>query len=335
MVCDELRRRFPGVEFDFINAGISSLGSTPGAFRFERDVLGRGQVDLLFAEAAVNDQTNHQTPQEALRGMEGIVRHARLANPAIDVVMLHFVDPEKMAMIRQGKRPPVIQSHEKVAVCYNVPSIDLAQEVTERIHKGEFTWEKDFLNLHPSPFGHGIYFRSIQRLLDAAWKAAPAKDAQVEPYPLPAPLDAKSYFSGRLVPPGRGVVEKGWTLVPRWRPNGKVGTREGFVDVPMLVAEEPGAVVRLRFEGTGAGVFVAAGPDAGVVRYEVDGKLRGTRDLFTEWSDRLHLPWAQVLAADLAPGEHEIVIRVAPTANPKSKGHAVRIVHFLVNGTVK
>ena len=34
MVCEELRRRFPSTEFDFINAGISSLGSTPGAFRF-------------------------------------------------------------------------------------------------------------------------------------------------------------------------------------------------------------------------------------------------------------------------------------------------------------
>jgi sialidase-1 len=335
LVCDELRRRFPQAEFEFINAGISSLGSTPGAFRFARDVLARGRVDLLFAEAAVNDQTNGQTPQEALRGMEGIVRQARLANPACDVILLHFVDPDKMAVIRQGRQPPVIESHERVAAYYAVPSIDLAQEVTERIHAGEFTWEKDFRDLHPSPFGHGIYFRSIQRLFDAAWRGPLPANAAVQAYVLPEkPLDAHSYFRGCLVPPQQAAVEKGWTLVPCWHPGDKAGTRAGFVDVPMLVAEQPGAVLRLRFEGTGVGLFVASGPDAGTVEYRIDGRVRGQRDLFTEWSARLHLPWAQVLAADLAPGKHEMELRVLPVANPKSKGHAVRIVHFLVNGTV-
>jgi len=55
MVCAELQRRFPETEFDFVNAGIPSTGSTPGAFRLLRDVFGRGPVDLLFEEAAVND----------------------------------------------------------------------------------------------------------------------------------------------------------------------------------------------------------------------------------------------------------------------------------------
>jgi sialidase-1 len=335
MVCDELRRRFPSTEFEFLNAGISSLGSTPGAFRFARDVLAHGPVDLLFEEAAVNDQTNGQTPQEAVRGMEGIVRQARLANPAVDIVLLHFADPDKLALIRQGKQPPVIQSHERVAACYQVPSIDLAREVTERIHAGEFTWEKDFRDLHPSLFGHGVYFRSINRLFDAAWRRPLAADAKLQPYALPEPLDAKSYFHGCLVPPEQARVESGWTLVPRWHPADKAGTRAGFVDVQALVAEQPGAVLRLRFAGTGVGLFVASGPDAGTVEYTIDGRLRGTRDLFTEWSDRLHLPWAQVLVADLAPGDHELLVRVSPQKNAKSKGHAVRVVHFLVNGQAK
>lgn len=38
-------------------------------------------------------------------------------------------------------------------------------------------------------------------------------------------------------------------------------------------------------------------------------------------------------AAELAPGPHTLRLRVAATANPKSKGTAVRIVHFLVNGS--
>lgn len=327
-VCDELKRRFPETEFDFINAGIPSLGSTPGAFRFSRDVLARGPVDLLFVEAAVNDSTNGQTPVEQVRGMEGIVRQARLANPAVDVIMLHFADPEKLAVFREGKVPPVIASHEQVAVHYAVPSIDLAKEVTERIHAREFTWEKDFKDLHPAPFGHQLYASSIRRLFDAAW-SAPA--AAVPERPLPAPLDPKSYFRGRFLPLETAKLENGWRIEPRWKPADKAGTRPGFVDVPALVAETPGATFRLPFEGTGAGVFVAAGPDTGIVEFRVDGGEWRTRDLFTQWSPQLHLPWAQVLVADLPPGKHELEVRVSETSNARSRGRSVRILHLLAN----
>ncbi|MEZ5950373.1 MAG: hypothetical protein R3C12_14405 [Planctomycetaceae bacterium] len=66
--------RFPETEFDFISAGISSLGSVPHAFRLQRDVLSHGPVDLLFVEAAVNDTTNTPDRDQMLRGMEGLVR---------------------------------------------------------------------------------------------------------------------------------------------------------------------------------------------------------------------------------------------------------------------
>ena len=37
------QERFPETEFDFISAGIGSLGSVPHAFRLERDVLSAGR----------------------------------------------------------------------------------------------------------------------------------------------------------------------------------------------------------------------------------------------------------------------------------------------------
>ena len=75
-----LQQRFPDTKFDFIAAGIPSLGSVPHAFRLERDVFGRGPVDLLFVEAAVNDHNYDgmaNAAELALRGMEGVVRHLR------------------------------------------------------------------------------------------------------------------------------------------------------------------------------------------------------------------------------------------------------------------
>ena len=72
-ICQWFRERFPETNFEFINAGISSTGSTPGAFRLQDEVLSGGPVDLFFEEAAVNDRTNFFSPQAQLRGMEWII----------------------------------------------------------------------------------------------------------------------------------------------------------------------------------------------------------------------------------------------------------------------
>ena len=332
IVEEDLKKRFPQTEFDFINAGVGSMGSTPHSFRFVRDALANGPVDLLFIEAAVNDEVNGQTPVEMLRGMEGVVRQARIANANMDIVMLQFVDPDKMKVINNGKVPVVVQCHEKVAEYYGVPSIDLAKEITERIRAGEFTWEDDFKDLHPSPFGHALYGRSIKRLFDEAWKQPLPEGAALKPCKLPEkPLDQKSYFRGKLVDLKKATLGDGWVIVPNWKPDGEIGTRKGFVNVPALVSAKPGSTLTLVFEGTAVGIFVAAGPDAGTVQYSIDGGPFTTRNLYTTWSGWLHLPWAQVLNADLAPGQHELVLKVTDKSDSRSKGTAVRIMHFLVN----
>jgi sialidase-1 len=336
-VCEELKRRFPETKFDFINAGIPSLGSTPGAFRYQRDVLSHGPVDLLFEEAAVNDDTNGFSNVEQVRGMEGIVRQARLTNPSIDIVLLHFADPGKIDQINRGEIPAVIGNHEKVADHYGLPTVTLAREVAERIHAGEFTWAKDFRDLHPSPFGHDLYAKSIHRLFDAAWKDSGAAVAEASLPPLPSPLDSHSYFHGRLISPKDAVenksvtMEKGWVLLQEWVPSDNAGTRPGFVKVPALVAEEAGAILKFKFNGTGVGLFVASGPDTGAVEFRIDNGEWHNQELFTLWSPQLHLPWAKMLASELPSADHIVEIRAGKSADPKSKGHAIRVIHFLVN----
>lgn len=329
-VMADLQRRFPETRFDFIAAGISSLGSVPHAFRLERDVLSRGPVDLLFVEAAVNDASNQpDRPDLMLRGMEGVVRHARRANPRTDIVHLHFVMPEHMADYKAGRVPVAVRQHERVAAAYGNPSINLAREVTERIAAGQFTWEGDFRNLHPSPFGHVVYADSISRMLDAAARV------QVRPRPhvLPeAPLDAGSYFNARLVAPSSARIVRGFKLEPAWRPaEAPKGVRAGFVDVPALVGEEPGAEFEFELEGRGAGLFITAGPDAGVLEWSVDGGPFRPVDTFTRWSKNLHLPWVVILDDGLPPGRHVFRVRIAAERHGDSAGTALRVQHLLLN----
>jgi lysophospholipase L1-like esterase len=334
--CDYLTKKFPDTKFDFINAGIGSMGSVPHAFRLERDVLSKGSVDLLFVEAAVNDTSNiPQHPDHMLRGMEGVVRHVRTVSPLTDIVQLHFVMPPHMDDYHAGKVPASIAQHERVAVAYGNPSLHLAREVTDRIDAGEFTWAEDFKNLHPSPFGHQVYANSIARMLDTAFAKPGA--ASAKEHPLPAPVDAQSYAKGRFGDIAQAKSLKGFSLVPSWtpaveqvQPNGKkIGVREGFVNVPALVGTEPGSEFEFRFEGTGCGLFIASGPDAGLIEFSIDGGAWRSLDTMTHWSSGLHLPWALILDDQLPDGAHHAKVRLAASNAPSRS--ALRVFHLLLN----
>jgi sialidase-1 len=54
-------------------------------------------------------------------------------------------------------------------------------------------------------------------------------------------------------------------------------------------------------------------------------------NLYTRWSANLYLPWYELFAGDLKNGHHVLRLRIAKTKDPKSKGHACKIVYFLVN----
>jgi len=330
-ICAYLQKRFPDTKFDFIAAGIPSFGSTPGAFRFERDVLKDGKVDLLFEEAAVNDRVNGFGPETQILGMEGIVRHARESNPAMDMVIMHFVDPDKMAEYRKGITPPEIQNHEKVATHYQISTINLAKEVTDRIDNGEFTWENDFKNLHPSPFGQHIYYQSMKSFLDECWSSFVADDDKLTAYPLPAKLNEASYNKGVLIPAVDAKPAKGWQAIQNWTPTDNIGTRDDFTNVPMLVAETPGGTLKFDFEGNAIGIAVAAGLDAGMIEYRLDKGDWKKQDLFTQWSSSLHLPWFYTLGYGLNEGKHQLEIQVLPEKNIQSKGTTCRIRYFYVN----
>lgn len=324
-----LQERFTKTTFEFINAGISSMGSTPGAFRVYRDVLSKGKIDLLFVEAAVNDATNGRSPTAMIRGMEGIVRHALTINPKMDIVLMHFVDQDKMGDYNNGKEPVVIQQHEKVAAHYQLTSINLAKEVNDRILHGEFTWKDDFINLHPSPFGQQLYFETIKWTLDSLWKKE--NPAIISSNDLPEPLDAFSYDNGQLISIKRAKKRKTWSYIKNWQPSDKARTRKGFVNTPVLEALQPGASLAFSFRGTAIALVVTTGPDAGVLEYSIDGGAFKTLDQFTQWSPFLHLPWVFVLEDELLPTKHRLQLRVAAQKNEKSQGFACRIHAIGVN----
>ena len=331
-VSNYIQQKFPDTSFDFINAGIPSMGSTPGAFRFKRDVLKNGTVDLIFEEAAVNDDTNRRTRDEIIRAMEGIVRHAKVSNPDCDVVILHFVDPGKIEEYGNNKIPEVIQLHEKVAEHYNISTINLAKEVSDRIKAGEFNWENDFKNLHPSPFGQNIYANSIIQFLENEWVNSSNKNKS-NVYQIPEILDVYSFVNGKLVEPNPQKQIKGWDFMENWQAVEGKKTRPNFVNVPMLVGEYLGQIIKFHFKGNAVGIAVAAGFDSGIIEYSLDNSAWKKQDLFTQWSNQLYLPWYYTLASGLKNRKHTLQIRLTDEKNPESEGKKCVLRYFYFNST--
>ena len=332
---DELMRyfqqKFPDTSFDFIAAGIPSVGSLGHAFRLHRDVLHRGPVDLIFVEAAVNDHNydgwgEPQARKFALRGMEGVVRQLRALNPQTDIVQMHFIhNGAHLPVYARGGVPHTIDEHEKVAAHYGNVSLNLSQEVADRIAAGQFTWNDDFKDLHPSPYGQRVYANSMTRMLEAAF----AMDRKPSPHALPAePLDPASFAHGRYGRLEDAQLVRGFSLDPKWQPSVRQPTRAGFVKCPALVAEQPGAELRYTFEGTGFGLFLAAGKDTGVIEYSFDNGPPRTLDTWATHSHALHLPWPLILADDLKPGKHTVTIR---TTDQNPERTALHIIHVLLN----
>jgi sialidase-1 len=320
-----LQEHFPGTEFTFIAAGIPSLGSTPHAFRFSQDVLAKGIPDLLFVEAAVNDRGNGFSEKAQVKGLEGIVRQMYTANPKANVVMMAFAEPKKNDDYDAGKDPVEVAVHQRIAKYYGAAYINLAREVYDRIKAGEFTWKYDFKDLHPSPYGQEVYFQTIKELLKLDPKAATGN------INFPVPMDRFSYEKGNYHKVEEAKKLVGFQIDQNWKPNDKLSTREGFVNVPMLVGEKAGASFELDFKGKGVGIAIVSGGDAGKISYSIDGKKPQELDLFTQWSNQLHLPWYLMLGDELSAGKHKLKLTIGSGKNEKSLGNAVRIVYFLVN----
>ena len=316
---------FPTAKLDFINAGVSSTCSNTGAFRIGQDVFSRGKVDLLFIEFAVNDnQDGHLKPVSTVRAMEGMVRQAYANNPEMDIVFLYTANESHNQTFNSGKVPREIRAMEKVAKYYRIPSICFAQEIAFRLAAGEFDWANDFGGVHPAQFGNEIYCSLIKELLELS-----GEDSSAE---IPAELlDENSLVKGKFLPPSVAEFDENWTLgIPDWESLPGV-KRDRFTGVPTLFTTTPGAELTLSFSGTCIGCYLTAGPDAGCIRYSIDGSPFKKADLLHPYSAGLHYPYTKMLAEDLAPGMHTLILQVSKARNPKSCGNALRIMNFAVN----
>ena len=348
LIENKLKELYPACDFNFINAGISSTCSDTGAFRLRKDILSKlpeGQLNLLFVEFAVNDnQDGHFPATRSKRAMEGIVRQTLKHSPNCDIVFLYSANESHVANYAKGsvniQKAPVaydntrqpgvvpheIAAHEAVAEYYRIPSINFAADVQQRMQHGEFDWRK-FGGVHPAPFGAAIYGDDVACLLAA--QSRYAANQTLTERNLPPPMDSFCLDDACLIMPQHAKFDENWIVgQPDWK-NLKGAFRKTFSSYPMIYASQPGATLSLPFQSSRIGIFLLAGPDAGVIQVSIDNQPPKDFDLFHPYSSGLHYPYSVIFADELDKNVHHTVkITVTDQHNAASSGTAVRIMYF-------
>lgn len=326
LVSRHLQSKFPDSAFRFVNGAIGGTDSVYGAFRFGSHIMDVAVPDLLFAEFSVNDDGDRT---RSIRGMEGIVRHARTINPDMSVCFLYSARHGETDGFRKGETRPNIVHHEEVAAHYGLPSLNFAAEFNRLLADGVWTWDRfSEDDVHPTDDGYRIYADSICAFLDGLLGSG-SSTKPAGPGTLPAPLDAFNYGPGRLLSPDVLEDPTGWKYEAAWSAEKVCNWNP---PAAVLSAEWPGSRFSLAFEGRAVGLALLAGMDAGAIDYRIDGLEWQRAELFDDYCKMFHRPKIALLADGLIPGIHRLEVRVSERSHGDSMGYAVRIQSILLNG---
>ena len=333
MVSTMLEKRFPKTEFTFTQAGISSTCSDTGAFRFARDVLSQGPLDMLFVEFAVNDdQDGQKSLQNALRGMEGVIAQARKHNPMVDIVMTFFANENILDHLGENKNPPSIAAHSKVAEHYGVSVNHLAQELSDLINAGKMDWKK-YGGVHPNEYGNTMCASMIANSLLDLWSKPLPGNAQPKPHPKVSPLDPFSYVNGRFLNFDQIDIDENWKKgVPNWKNENRGKVRSRFLGIPFIYANQAGAKLKIKFEGTAIGAYMLTGPDSAIIRCTIDGKQSKKIDTLHRHSG-FNYPMTVMFFNELSDRPHVLELEILENQKERIRegGESLRVIQFTGN----
>jgi hypothetical protein len=245
----DLLRDATGHDHRSVFAGTGAMGSITGVFLMDELVLAH-RPDVCFVEYTTSDAAS-TTPLEYLGpALEGIV--CKLRDARCEACFLHLYRRDHELATGQ-----VVETYERVADHYGVPSINGAACVRDLIRDGVAT-ESEVLRdvVHTTAIGSELTAEAVSR------GVARVFDARSRPVVRPAPLFGESFERTRIVPATRELVRAG----------AGYSTGRFRLQYPYL---ELGAAGELRFtpDGDLAGLLVIVGPQSGYIEVETAGGI--------------------------------------------------------------
>ncbi len=313
------KRQYPASNIEEIDDFSSDCGSLLAAFKFQQSVLTR-HPDLVFLEFSGTDlQTG---TDDAVRAVEGIVRHIRLADPSTEICFVHPLHRSMLTDYAHGKLPPSVFIEETVAAHYQLSSVNFGAYVAEQIRGGQLDWNSFSQgDLYPTDAGHATYLDVLTGFLA---NLSQHVNRHASPYRLTIPIKSDAFDAGSYVEASALRADsRYWKLTP-----GVAGTAipQALVSVDSALERAP---ITVSFQGTAVGLHLScdsSGPTN--VEYRLDAGAWST----VATSGKPAGPSAVILGADLKQGLHTLEIRSRQSATAAP----VSIHGILLNGeTVK
>ena len=320
-----LKNGFPNATIQAVNAGISGTGTDLGACRLQEQVL-KYNPDLVFVEFAVNGGPND--------AMEGIIRQIIKYNPQTDICLIYTIFKSQTSYYSSGKYPPNIESLEKIAEYYHLPSIHLGMETSFLEQQGKLVFasttpssdkivfSKD--GVHPVQAGGNLYAAAIAR----AFNKMKTLDYEVKNHLLVNPISKESWDDAHWYPLNANIsFSKGWKEVRTDRNDNFKQFSPWFSTI--MKAENPGEYLTFSFTGKAFGIFDIGGPEVGQLAVEIDGKkvrllptwnVRNSKAVFTDSSETALLNRFNVNCihyrgqfdmVEVEPGKHQVKLIVS------------------------
>ena len=310
---DWMNEKFPQVKFEEINAAIGGTGSNFGVFRLHEHVL-KFNPDLIFIEFAVND--DKADPDRIIGAMEGIVRQTWESNPFTDICFVYTIKEDFLETETKGELPQSLQTMEKVADKYGIPSINFGFEVAQQVQQGKLIFSNESSKeingvsvfcpdkVHPYiETGHQIYNSVLSRSLEAIQEAGKIK---AKKHKLSKPINPGYFSDTEMLNYTEVKLSNNWEII-------EVKEDERFKRFDNYLCHigracNTGEELTVHFKGKAVGVFDIVGPDAGKVSVEIDGEPGDTLSRFDSYCTYHRMNF--VIIDKLDDKEHMVVFKV-------------------------
>jgi len=312
LVADWWQTRFPTSSVTLVNAGIGATGSDIGAFRVKKDVIEK-DPDFVVVEFAVNDAGLDNTYVRKM--LEGILRQL-LGDTSKTGVMLLLLKME------DGETAQA--DHKVVGNYYQIPWVSQVDLIGPALAADGLTLRDIFFDnpgVHPNDLGMQYIADFIIEVLDSVYAHLPADTALQEVnMTLPEPLLSDVYTNTYTFTPA--------TLVP--------SSNEGWnITTGQWNSDTPGAELQFTLDGNAFAVKYDKIYNTDRGRAEVwvdDGQHKIIDAFFTEtWGTK---PCFELIADNLADGEHILHIKIMAEHNPLSSGDYVQILSVYKAGHI-
>jgi lysophospholipase L1-like esterase len=296
-------------------------GSWFGQFRCSRGQPVFGEVicsgHLAILDFAADDRK--ADVEQVKPSLEGLVRQITRYRATHSQILVYTLTPEMLQAYTAGKTPEYIRVGEQIAAHYGIPSLNLAQYAAEKIIAGEISFvafSADGVN--PTDAGAKLYADAVAKFVDALLAAHPVPD-KPRRRSLPPPLFPETNDNGQIVAYEDQAVKR----TGGWKP-GQASPIGPFRH--LLVSDELGATLALKFKGSEIGVLDVVDKDSADYEYAVDGAARGKLPAPKDATGPTMRPVSLAKGLDRKV-EHELVLKVASPGTARMGG-------FLLNGSV-